>query len=366
MPAPATVLMVADDAATRGTVRALLESDPLVSVVAVVCTEAEALERVTARRPDAVIVDAGLRGADPLALVGTLAGVFALPVLVLSPLTFEGAQAAIDALQRGALDFLPSEFDTLRIDEVRDELVMKVRQAVQMTSRFGADMALPAEALGPGAPPRPSAGAAGAAPPSGPFAAVLAALSTGGPKALLEMLPRIAAGFPLGMVVVQHSPASFTRTLADRLDALSALRVAEARDGDAVEPGRILIAPGSRHLTFRRDGTVMRVVLSDTPLASLYRPSADVTLASAAGTFGAPLLGLIMTGMGNDGLQGTREIKREGGRVVVQEQRSCAAPGMPLAVLKAGLADSVLPLDAFPRMLGSVLAAQRGGGRMSD
>ena len=187
--------------------------------------------------------------------------------------------------------------------------------------------------------------------PSSEFAALVVGVSTGGPHALLKFLPALPSTFPLGIAVVQHMPPHFTKSMAERLNSLSHLRVKEAEHGDRMERGMVLVAPGGKHLTFLREANTISAVISDEPRASLYRPSADVMMSSAASVFPEPIIGLIMTGMGKDGLEGLKLIKHNGGYIVAQDEESCVVYGMPKAAVDEGIVDSVVPLDSLAKSL---------------
>ena len=176
-------------------------------------------------------------------------------------------------------------------------------------------------------------------------------ISTGGPFALLHMLPQLPENFPLGIAIVQHMPPRFTHSLAERINSLAKLTVKEAEEGDILEQGIVLIAPGGKHLTFRKSGSEIIARISDQPSTTLYRPCADIMMTSAVETFNAPILGVIMTGMGKDGLEGLRLLKKKGGYVVAQNEESCVVYGMPKAVVDDGIADAIVPLDEIASIL---------------
>jgi two-component system, chemotaxis family, protein-glutamate methylesterase/glutaminase len=173
---------------------------------------------------------------------------------------------------------------------------------------------------------------------------VVIGASTGGPPALQQIIPSLPADIDLAILVVQHMPVGFTRSLAERLATRSRLPVQEAEEGEMVRPGRVLIAPAGRHLKVRRRGNVVRVVLDDEPQGALHRPSVDVLMASVAKAYGARALGLLLTGMGADGVEGLRAIREAGGVTLVESEETCVIFGMPKAALEAGVVDRVLPL----------------------
>jgi two-component system chemotaxis response regulator CheB len=176
-------------------------------------------------------------------------------------------------------------------------------------------------------------------------AVVSVGASTGGPPALQKVIPKLPASFPVGVVVAQHMPPTFTRSLADRLNSLSEVAVKEAENGERLEPGVVLVAPGGQQLTVKRIAGRVRVQVSDNPLDSLYKPCVDITMRSVAGTFGGTAMGVVLSGMGTNGAEGFRQLKSKGGVVIAQDEASCVVYGMPRAVIEADLADHILPVD---------------------
>jgi two-component system chemotaxis response regulator CheB len=195
------------------------------------------------------------------------------------------------------------------------------------------------------APPRPHAQGA---------EIVVIGTSTGGPPALQAIIPRLPEGLASAVLVVQHMPVGFTRALADRLDSRSAVRVREAQEGDSVLPGSVLIAPAGRHMRVRKRGPLVKVWLDDEPRSALHRPSADVLMASVAEVYGARSLGVVLTGMGSDGVEGLRAIRKIGGRTLAESEETCVIYGMPKAAVEAGVVDRSVPLG---RMADEILAA---------
>jgi two-component system, chemotaxis family, protein-glutamate methylesterase/glutaminase len=256
-----------------------------------------------------------------------------VPVLLLSSLTSEGADVTLRGLELGAVDFVDKSTvqGPMNLLSLADELQAKVRALAWASDRphlaVSPAQVREAPAVVPG---RTEVVAIGA--------------STGGPPALQQIIPSLPAGLDLAILVVQHMPVGFTRSLAERLATRSQLPVQEAEEGEMVRPGRVLIAPAGRHLKVRRRGSVVRVVLDDEPQAALHRPSVDVLMASVAKAYGARALGLLLTGMGADGVEGLRAIREAGGVTLVESEETCVIFGMPKAALEAGVVDRVLPL----------------------
>ncbi|MEM6646108.1 MAG: chemotaxis response regulator protein-glutamate methylesterase, partial [Bacteroidota bacterium] len=273
------------------------------------------------------------------------------PILMISSITKQGAQATLDALQAGAVDFITKElsFVSLDITKIEDELIDKLRwlgtQAKPMIGS-GRYKGRSRPAVRPQAAGRAPAQAVNSAPLSFRQAQLVAiGISTGGPSSLRAVLPVFPADFPVPVVIVQHMPAQFTASLAQRLDSLSAITVCEAADGMPVEPGHAYVAPGGKQLLFSRariGQTTFRV--ADEPV-HLHKPSVDVLFESAATTYRGNVLGVVMTGMGHDGREGARVLRAQGGRIIAQDEASSVVYGMPRAVAEAGLTDAVVGLD---------------------
>jgi two-component system chemotaxis response regulator CheB len=359
-------IVVDDSAFMRKSLAMMLESDPQIKVIATARDGREGIEKIKEFGPDLVTMDIEMPRMDGLTALGIIMKECPLPVLMVSSLTTDGAKSTLDALNLGAVDFIPKElsFVSLDIVKIKAELVSKVKSIVQSRSlqfrlqriraasqgiRDSANATKAGPAASPSAPAKP------AVPVSitrrKDLRAVVLGISTGGPFALLQTIPKLPKDFPLGIAVVQHMPPRFTKSMAERLDGLSQVSVKEAEEGDALVPGRVLIAPGGQHLTFNHHGSEVIARITAEPADTLYRPCADVMMLSALQAFNAPLLGVIMTGMGKDGLEGLRRIKQKGGMVVAQNEETCVVYGMPRAAVDDGIADLVLPLEDIPGAL---------------
>lgn len=340
------VVVIDDSAFMRKSISLMLESDPGIKVVATARDGQDGINKIREFRPDIVTLDIEMPVLDGLSALRIIMKEIPLPVIMISSLTSEGAQAMLDALNLGAVDFIPKELSYVSVDikKIREELISKVKAIVR--SR-------PPRLRLVGAPLRPlQPGQSQWSIPVGvgnKLKAVVLGISTGGPYALLQTIPKLPVDFPLGIAVVQHMPPKFTKSLAERLDSLSSLNVKEAEDGDILEPGVVLLAPGGQHMTFRRKGGYVAATIGSEPANSIYKPCADVMMTSAVEAFNGPLLGIIMTGMGKDGLEGLRRIKQKGGFVIAQDEDSCVVYGMSRAAVEAGVADAVLPLAGIPR-----------------
>jgi two-component system chemotaxis response regulator CheB len=306
----------------------------------------DGLEKAVALRPDVVTLDIKMPRMGGLEALRRIMTECPVPVLLLSSLTTEGGEITLRGLELGALDFVDksSVRGHMNLLELADELRAKVRAlAVVPRDRVHAPEGPPGEARAP--LPQPHARGA---------EVVVIGTSTGGPPALQAIIPKLPSGLASSILVVQHMPVGFTRSLADRLASRSALPVREAEDGDSISPGVVLIAPAGRHMKIQRRGQVPRVWLDDEPRSSLHRPSVDVLMASVAKAYGARSLGVVLTGMGSDGVEGLRAIRQTGGRTFAESEESCVIYGMPKAAVEAGVVDRSVPLA---RMADEILAA---------
>ncbi len=336
------VFIVDDSAFVRRAVTRVLATEPGFRVVGEAQSGAEALARVPAADPDFVTLDLAMPGMDGLqVLPALLRWKPSLRVVMLSSHTREGAAATVAALAAGAVDFIDkSTFNVMDLELLRREVVDRL------------------EALAPSAA---AARADGGHAPSTVDHAALADLracqlcvigaSTGGPPAVQRILERLPAGFPLPIVVVQHMPAGFTEAFARRLDSLCRLRVSEAVEGRRLIPGQVVVAPGGRHL---RVSPGLAVLLTPEPATARHIPSIDVTMRSAARSRPGRVLGVLLTGMGEDGADGLATIRAGGGLTIAESEASCVVYGMPRAAVRRGAARLVLPLEEIAGLLGAV------------
>jgi two-component system chemotaxis response regulator CheB len=335
------VLIVDDSPFVRKAVTRMLEEAEDIEVVGTAADGEEGLEKARELRPDVVTLDVKMPRLGGLETLERLMAERPVPVLLLSSLTQEGAEVTLRGLELGAMDFVDkSSVEPMAMLSLAEELVTKIR-ALRGARVKGRQKRR--------APP-----AAAAAEGEGSEVVVIAA-STGGPSALQTLLSNLPVGLRAAILVVQHIPRGFTRSLAERLDARSAIPVAEATDGEAVEPGRVIIAPAGIHSRLRRRGGRVRLVLDEEPREALHRPSADVLMASAAAIYGPRAVGVVLTGMGSDGTDGLRAIQTAGGLTLAESEETCTIYGMPKAAVAAGVVSRVVPLDRMAEeILGTV------------
>jgi two-component system chemotaxis response regulator CheB len=346
--APAPRIVVADDSPFMRTVLGGALGAAGFDVVGTARDGDEALAQCRATRPDAMTLDLAMPGLDGLGVLRALKenGAPDVPVIVVSAFSPAHGARAVDALAEGAFDLVPKPAVGEPFHTFTENLAERLRQAVAQASTTP----LVGNGNGNGhAAPAPR----GAVPATGAPRAVVIAASTGGPRALAQLLPALPARLGEGTLIVQHMPAGFTGSLAARLDRMSRLHVREATLGDQLEPGSALIAPGGTHL--RLDGARQARLTDEAPIGGL-RPRADLTIADVAAGWGERTLLVVLTGMGRDGAQGARAVRAAGGRILCEAAESCTVYGMPRAVIEDGLADVVLPLGE----LAEAIAAEAG------
>lgn len=368
---PTRVLLVDDSVVIRRVVGDVLKVAPGVELAGTAPNGKVGLAKIGQLGPDVVVLDVEMPEMDGLATLTALRADWPrLPVIMFSTLTERGAAVTLDALLRGADDYVtkPSHTGGLQQaqERVQAELVPKILQLGAKAAGGGATGPTPRRPV-PTAPPRlgvapggrATAPRPGTAVPTKKIDAVVVGVSTGGPNALAEVTAALPGDLPVPVVIVQHMPPMFTKLLAERLDARSGLRIAEAQGGEAPTPGTAWLAPGDRHLVVRGGlGRPIRLGLDDGPKENSCRPAVDVLFRSAAEVWGGDLLAVILTGMGRDGERGSARIRDAGGIVMAQDEATSVVWGMPGAVVEAGLAHAVVPLSA---VAGEINKAARVG-----
>ena len=359
----ARVLVVDDSAFMRKAISMMLEEDPEIEVVGAARDGQEGVDLVKKLKPDLVTMDVEMPRMDGLAALRIIMQEEPTPVMMVSSLTTEGASATLSAMELGAVDFIPKElsFVSLDIVNIKEDLLAKIKNIARRKSLLMAQAKRRIQWAQAGG------GAATAAPPvaktvSKPKTAGSAAhakrralnikmialgCSTGGPPALQAVVQRLPRNLPVPMLVVQHMPPKFTRSLAERINTISSVTVHEAENGEEALPGHVYIAPGDKHMTLspRKDKLIIRT--SDYPKGTLYKPCVDVMMSSVVERFGKQTLGVILTGMGNDGYAASKQLHAQGGMVIAQNEESCVVYGMPRAVVEGGVAEIVAPIDTI-------------------
>ena len=398
-------ILIADDSAfMRKVLTDLFKAQPDFEVVGTAINGRDAFEKVKKYHPDLLTLDVQMPVMDGLNALAVIMEIAPMPVVMLSSLTKEGTDETIRALSLGAVDFISKAGGSIsRIDTIEEDILAKCRAAAKanvkraMKGARAAELAererrakekaepprmhhveLPARhnpfgtkpateekkprnpfghhenpllqkrkpTLTPHAQPAPNVKASGAG--SGKLVAI--GTSTGGPQALQSVITRLPGELPCGVVVVQHMPPGFTKSLANRLDSLSKVSVKEAEDGDVIEPGHVYIAPGNYHMRVASEGSKRKIVLSQDPPVGNHRPAVNVLYDSVA-PVGKNLVAVIMTGMGCDGTEGMKKIKAQGGYSIAQDESTSVVYGMPKSVVDAGLADEVRPVTDIARAI---------------
>ena len=339
------VLVVDDSALMRKLIPQMLAGDESIEVVGTAMDGSFCLKKIEELKPNVVTLDLEMPGMNGIDTLKEIMRKHPVPVIVFSSHSTEGASVTMKALGLGAFDFVTKPKDaSAHMAETARELIARVKAA--------ADCKLKPRSL-PGIPPKPEKVPA---PTGAPNKIVAMGVSTGGPQALEFVLSQLPGDFPGTIVVVQHMPDGFTDMFARRLDEICPLRVKEAQSGDLLLPGRVLVCPGSRHMKVKRLPLGDIAVLSDEPRVNGHRPSVDVLMRSVAEEFRGGAVGVLMTGMGDDGAEGLGAIKKEGGMTIAQSEESCVVYGMPKAAIERGYAVRVVGLD----IMGSTLQALCG------
>ncbi|MFZ5995105.1 MAG: protein-glutamate methylesterase/protein-glutamine glutaminase [Thermodesulfobacteriota bacterium] len=340
------VLVVDDSAVVRQTLNEILNSDPDIEVIATAQDPYVAAERLKKAVPDVITLDVEMPRMDGITFLRKLMAQHPIPVVICSTLTTQGARTTLQALEYGAVEIIekPKMGTRQFLEESRIRICDAVKAAAQVTLRprkiRKVEEKLTADVIM--AKPKTRAMA------ETTEKVVLIGASTGGTEALREFLEALPHDTP-GMVIVQHMPEKFTSAFAARLNGLCRVEVKEAENGDGVVTGRALIAPGNRHTLLKRSGARYYVEIKDGPLVSRHRPSVDVLFRSGARYAGTNAVGVIMTGMGDDGAQGLLEMKEAGAFTIAQDEATCVVFGMPKEAIKRGAVDKILPLPAIPR-----------------
>jgi two-component system, chemotaxis family, protein-glutamate methylesterase/glutaminase len=333
-------VVVADDSALMRRIVSNSLTRAGLEVVGTAADGDQALAICERERPDAMTLDLAMPGLDGLGVLRKLKARRgpSLPVVVVSAFSPSQGARAVDALAEGAFDLVPKPKAGDGLDDFAESLVTKVKLAASSNN------GTPAASNTVRAPePHRSR-------PSGQARAVVIATSTGGPRALANLLPKLPSPLGTGTLIVQHMPPGFTGSLAARLDRVSKLNVLEATGGETLDPHTALLAPGGKHLRISDDG---HATLTEEPEIGGLRPRADLTIKDAARVWGSRLLLVVLTGMGNDGLAGATEVHKRGGRILAEAQESCTVYGMPRAVVEAKLADDVMTLDRLAAAIAS-------------
>ena len=348
---PVRVVVVDDSVVIRRVLTDMLNADPGIEVVGAAPNGKIGLDKIRSTKPDLVTLDIEMPVMDGLATLPPLRAEFPdLPVIMFSTLTTRGGTSTLDALALGATDYLTKPESLGGRDQAIAAIKAELLPKVKVLARARAGARVRRDAAAPATPaPAPVRRAAGAH----PIDVIAIAVSTGGPKALHDVVPNLPASLPVPVVIVQHMPPVFTALLAERLDRESSVTVVEATHGMALQPGTVYVAPGGRHLLVARYGGAVVTQLNDDAPENSCRPAADPLFRSVVGAYGANVLGVVLTGMGADGCKGAQAIVAAGGEVIAQDEATSVVWGMPGAVVRAGLVSAEV---ALPRVVDEVMA----------
>jgi two-component system chemotaxis response regulator CheB len=339
------VVVVDDSPFMRKILTRMLEKDPGIQVVETAANGEEAIEKIEKIRPDVVTLDIEMPVMNGIEALKKIMATNPLPVIVLSAISKEGADVTMEALNLGACDFMTKDMSDglLGMASKENELISKVKDVAKKRVRFlTRRLELIKKPLLINRDRRTK------------HAILSIGASTGGPPALQHILTSFPQDFPVPVVIAQHMPKLFTQSFAQRLNSLSQIEIKEAEDREPLRPGVALIAPGDVHMGLKKNGKDVTVeFVKDTKY--IYRPSVDLLMFSTAQVYDSSAIGVILTGMGNDGLVGLRELKRKNGLVIAQDEETCVVYGMPKAVVNANIADAVLPIDKISEEIIRVL-----------
>jgi two-component system chemotaxis response regulator CheB len=353
-----TVLIVDDSAFMRRELSRIMESDPDIKVAGAARDGLEALDKVKSLNPDVVALDINMPKMDGLTALQRIMIESPRPCIMISSLTQEGAQETFDALDLGAVDYVPKPSGSVSVDigKQREEIIAKVKGAAiaRLPRRTPArvkvkkDLVLPEEKkrfIHPAGEPVISQ------------KIVAIGVSTGGPKTLMDIVPKLPKDINAAVLIAQHMPGGFTTTFAKRMNDFSQIDVKEASESDIIETGNGYLAPGQYHMTVAKrglaEGAIIR--LSEEPVNALYRPSVDVMFNSVVKLYGSNTIGVLLTGMGSDGVDGMEKIKKAGGATIAEDESSCIIYGMPKGAIERGVVDHILPANRIAEKIAEIL-----------
>lgn len=341
------ILIVDDSAFMRKSLSIMLSTEEDFEIVGTAHDGLEGYEMAKRLKPDIITLDIEMPKMDGLTSLKKIMQDCPTSVIMVSSLTTEGAESTIKALELGAVDFIPKEMSyvSFNITNIKADLIKKIKSIVRekllrkRLSKISNITGTKERKEKPIVYQNKDLKHLG-------FRAVILGISTGGPLALQKVIPRLEKNSPYPIFIVQHMPPKFTKSLADRLNNLSEIEVKEAEDNEIIKNGTVYLAPGGFHMKFKSHGTgLAKIKIDEKPDNTLHRPSVDIMFESAIELYGKKLLGIIMTGMGKDGLESVKKLKAKGGSTIIQERSSCVVYGMPRAVEESGLADIIVPLE---------------------
>lgn len=344
------VLVVDDSGFFRRRIKTVLEQDPDIKVIGEAANGKEAIEKVAELKPDVVSMDVQMPVMDGISAVREIMKKNPTPCLMFSTLTYEGAQATLDALDAGAVDFLPKKFED--INKGTEDGGKVLQERIKIIGKRGLRLAHTRTKEHVVGDDKKDVAASHSTKQSASvqlkkFNLIVIGTSTGGPVALQKILTSLPASIPCPIVLVQHMPPKFTTAFAERMNAMCKIEVREAMEGDVLKPGSAFLAPGGRQMALEKKGMDISVQIFDAGPEQIYKPCVDLTFESAAKVCPGKTLGIVLTGMGRDGAKGAKALKSGGSEIWAQDEESSLIYGMPAAVAKMGMADKILGLDAI-------------------
>ncbi|MBZ0198303.1 MAG: chemotaxis response regulator protein-glutamate methylesterase [Ignavibacteriaceae bacterium] len=350
-------LIVDDSAFMRKSIEIMLKSDDQIEVIASARDGEEGYELAKKMRPDVITMDIEMPRMDGLTSLKKIMHDCPTSVIMISSLTSEGAEATLQAMELGAVDFIPKELSYINVNiiNIRDDLIRKIKAIVKQRSLSERLARIQQLSLRSTKTQAGNIRTSTQLPKIG-YKAVALGISTGGPMSLQKIIPRFLKKNMIPYFIVQHMPPKFTKLLAQRLDTLSEVEVKEAEHNETVRNGVVYIAPGGFHMTVKKNGTgTVSIDITEEPTTTLHRPSVDIMIDSVVKIYGKHTMGIIMTGMGKDGLEGIRSLKKLGGHCLAQDEESCIVYGMPKSIVNAGFADVIASLEDITKIINEAL-----------
>ncbi|MCF8240200.1 MAG: chemotaxis response regulator protein-glutamate methylesterase [Melioribacteraceae bacterium] len=352
------VAIVDDSAFMRKSLSIILGADPEIEIIGTARDGVDGIELIKKTKPDVVTLDIEMPRMDGLSALKIIMKECPTSVIMVSSLTTEGAEATMEALELGAVDFIPKEMSyvSVKIVDIKEELIRKIKSIAKHHALKNRLLRIQSRLHSPqDSAPKIPAYRTNNIPKAG-FKAITIGISTGGPISLQKVIPMLSGDIKIPIFLVQHMPPTFTKSLADRLNNLSSIKVKEAEHNEVVKGGTVYVAHGGQHMLIYKStkGNVC-IKLSEYPANTLHKPSVDVMMNSVLDIYGRQTLGVIMTGMGKDGFEGIKRLKALGGYTIAQDELSCVVYGMPKAIVDKGLADSISPLEKIPKLINNAV-----------
>lgn len=350
-------LIIDDSAFMRKSLQIMLESDPQIEIVDTARDGIQGIELIKKHRPDVVTLDIEMPRMDGLTALKKIMQECPTAVIMVSSLTSEGAESTIKAMELGAVDFIPKElsFVNVNIIKIKEDIISKVKTIGRQSRLKNRLNRIVSNREAPITETATINKRTRVLLPRFIYSAIAIGISTGGPLSLQKVIPQLSERINIPIFIVQHMPPKFTQSLSERLNSMSKLRVKEAEHGETVKGGTVYIAPGGKHMVVVQHNGSSSILISDEPSDTLHKPSVDVMMDSVIKIYGKNTLGIIMTGMGKDGLEAIKILKKLDGYAIAQDEETCVVYGMPKAIVDCNLADAVLSLEKIPETINNLV-----------